>query len=131
MDIHFMISLCVDESYAFDYLSILYIKHKADIKNSQKRENYKNCFAFLKAQFSDESLFNNILNSDEYKNCQKANHITFEAVDRAKQDSVPASYVDQCNYKRHTAKQALQKKFFPNDLTEIKIGYEIYEKKDL
>jgi hypothetical protein len=126
-----MINLCVDESYAFDYLSILFIKHKADIENLKKRKNYENCLDFLKAQFPDDSVFYNILNSVEYENCQKANQTTFDAVDKAKNDSIPASYVDQCNYKRHTAKQALQKKFFPSDLTEIKIGYEIYEKKDL
>jgi hypothetical protein len=125
-----MIQLLVDESYAFDYLSILNIKYDMDVKNIQKKENFLKCLEFIKNQFSDKALFDLIFSSDEYKECYQANVLTFEAVDKAKTDKVPASHVDSCNYKRCIAKQELQKKFFNNDTTEIKIGYEIY-KKDL
>lgn len=119
-----MIYLLVDESYAFDYLSILELKYKMDLENPQKKSNFNACYDYLKEQLSD--LFLSIIESDEYKECLKANMMTFKAVDQAKTDEVPASYVDRCNFRRHTAKQALQNKFFHTDLTETKIGYEIY-----
>ena len=119
-----MIKILVDESYAFDYLSILHIKSDLDKDNLVKKANYINCYDFLKSQL--EELFTVIINSVEYTECYNANLQTFDAVDRAKTDSVPASYVDKSNYRRHIAKQNLQKSFFFNDLSEIKIGYEKY-----
>jgi len=53
----------------------------------------------------------------------EANRETFEAVDKAKDDKVKASLIDKLNYKRYLCKQDLQKKFFNNNLREIKIGY--------
>lgn len=120
-----MICLRVDESYAFDYLSILELKYRMDKENSQKKLNYTACYDYLKTQLGD--LFLLITGSEEYKECLKANMMTFQAVDKAKTDEVPASHVDRCNFQRHSAKQALQKKFFNNDLTELKIGYEVYD----
>lgn len=123
-----MINIQVDESYAFDYLSILQIKSELDIESVVKLDNYINCLKFLRNQM-DEKLFLSIMDSDEYRACCSANLETFKAVDHAKDDSVTASFVDRANYKRHIAKQNLQKKFFNSDLTEIKIGYEKYEEK--
>ena len=122
-----MIKIEVDESYAFDYLSILHLKYDLDKTNALKESNYLRCLNFIKKQFSDD-LFQSIINSVEYKDCYNANFQTYEAVDLAKTNLVAASYVDKCNYKRHVAKQKLQKKFFNSNLTEIKIGYEQYSK---
>jgi len=119
-----MIYLPVDESYAFDYLSILELKYKMDLENPQKKSNFNVCYDYLREQLGER--FIPIIESDEYKECLMANMMTFRAVDQAKTDKVSASYVDKCNFRRHTAKQALQKKFFHADLTETKIGYEIY-----
>ena len=121
-----MIFLTVDESYAFDYLSILEIKCKKDKNSRTKKQLYNQCFISIKKQLSD-TLFKSIISSKEYKECCKANFDTFIAVDSAKTDKVKASFVDRCNYKRFTAKQKLQKKFFGNSITEIKIGYEHYK----
>jgi hypothetical protein len=121
-----MISLLVDESYAFDYLSILEMKSKLDPYNVTKSKNFEQCLNFLKCQLKDE-LFYTIYESPEYLACYNANMETFKAVDKAKTNKVSASFVDRCNYQRHLAKQNLQKKFFGNNLNEIKIGYEIYE----
>jgi hypothetical protein len=123
-----MINLAVDESYAFDYLSILHLKSDLDKDNTVKKSNYFSCLLFIKGQLGDD-FFNKVINSEEYKECYEANRITFDAVDKAKNDLVPASYVDRANYKRHSAKQKLQRRFFNSDLTEIKIGYEKYEEK--
>ena len=99
-----MIQLLVDESYAFDYLSILEIKSRTDNSNLQKSLNYLKCFEFLKNQFENKRFFNDIIASEEYKECCEANLQTFKAVDLAKTDSVKASYVDISNYRRHIAK---------------------------
>ena len=117
-----MINLLVDEAYAFDYLSILDVKRK---KKSENYDNWINCYKYLKDQFDDDKWLSMIY-SEEYKNMIKANELTFNAVDKAKNNEVTAQHVDYCNYQRHAAKQNFQKKFFTSDLSELKIGYEKY-----
>jgi hypothetical protein len=117
-----MINLKVDEAYAFDYLSILEIK-KEKFSNSNKA--WADCFLHLQSQFDSEKWLS-MIRSEEYKNMIKANLLTFEAVDKAKNNEVTAQYVDNCNYQRHTAKENFQKKFFNTSLSELKIGYEKY-----
>lgn len=116
-----MINLNVDEAYAFDYLSILEIKKE---KSSDDKQ-WLDCWLYLQNQFESEKWLS-IINSEEYKNMIKANLLTFDAVDKAKNNEVTAQYVDYCNYQRHAAKQNFQKKFFTSDLSELKIGYEKY-----
>jgi len=117
-----MISIEVDEAYAFDYLSILQIKKQ---KPSLSNDAWHKCYMHLQNQFDPEKWLL-MINSDEYKNIIKANELTFDAVDKAKNNEVTAQHVDYCNYQRHTAKQNFQKKFFTSDLSELKIGYEKY-----
>jgi hypothetical protein len=118
-----MVSINVDEAYAFDYLSILEVKKQ---KSSLGIETWSKCYVNLQIQFNSEKWFL-MINSEEYKNMIKANELTFEAVDKAKNNEVTAQYVDYCNFQRYTAKQNFQKKFFNSDLSEIKIGYNKYE----
>jgi hypothetical protein len=120
-----MISLLVDEAYAFDYLSILEVKKE---KTSSNHEAWFNCWKHLRNQFESEKWLLMIC-SEEYKNMIKANKLTFEAVDKAKTNEVTAQYVDFCNYQRHIAKENFQKKFFSKSLSEVKIGYDKYENK--
>tara|TARA_R100000008_G_C3511345_1_gene128978 strand:+ start:294 stop:647 length:354 start_codon:yes stop_codon:yes gene_type:complete len=116
-----MISIIVDESYAYDYLSILSIKH--DKKNcSETAENFEFCYDYIERQISRE-LHIKILESVEYRNLRDVNEETFEAVDKAKTDEVSASFVDSLNYKRYLCKKALQEKFFKSPQKENKIGY--------
>ena len=117
-----MINLLVDEAYAFDYLSILDIKRK---KKSDYYDAWINCFKYLKEQF-DEEKWLSLINSEEYIDIIKANELTFNAVDKAKNNEVTAKYVDYCNYQRYLAKRNFQKKFFISNLSEQKIGYEKY-----
>ena len=117
-----MISLNVDEAYAFDYLSILEVKKQ---KSFSAVEAWSKCYVHLQTQFDSEKWFS-MINSEEYKNMIKANELTFIAVDQAKNNEVTAQHVDYCNYQRHAAKQNFQKKFFTSDLSELKIGYEKY-----
>jgi hypothetical protein len=118
-----MISIEVDEAYAFDYLSILEVKKQ---KSSSAIEAWSKCYVHLQTQFDSERWFL-MINSKEYNNMVKANQLTFNAVDKAKNNEVTAQHVDYCNYQRHTAKQNFQKKFFDNNLSELKIGYNKYE----
>jgi uncharacterized protein with PIN domain len=117
-----MINLLVDEAYAFDYLSILEVKKE---KSSSAIEAWLKCYVYLQTQFDSERWFL-MINSEEYKNMIKANELTFNAVDKAKNNEVTAQHVDYCNYQRHSAKQNFQKKFFMSDLSELKMGYEKY-----
>ncbi len=116
-----MINLNVDEAYAFDYLSILEIKKEKYSNNTQ----WLDCWLYLQNQFESEKWLS-MIHSEEYKNMIKANLLTFDAVDKAKNNEVTAQHVDYCNYQRHAAKQNFQKKFFTSDLSELKIGYEKY-----
>ena len=102
-----MITLLVDEAYAFDYLSILEVKKQ---KSSLSNDAWRKCYIHLQNQFDPEKWLSMIY-SVEYKNMIKANELTFDAVDKAKNNEVTAQHVDYCNYQRHTAKQNFQNKF--------------------
>jgi hypothetical protein len=117
-----MITLLVDEAYAFDYLSILEVKKQ---KSSISNDAWAKCYVYLQNQFDNEKWLH-MMHSKEYENMIKANLLTFDAVDKAKNNEVTAQHVDYCNYQRHSAKQNFQKKFFTSDLSELKIGYEKY-----
>ena len=117
-----MINLLVDEAYAFDYLSILEIKKQ---KSSISNDAWAKCYVYLQNQFDNEKWLH-MMHSKEYESMIKANELTFDAVDKAKNNEVTAQHVDYCNYQRHSAKQNFQKKFFTSDLSELKIGYEKY-----
>ena len=117
-----MINLLVDEAYAFDYLSILEVKKQ---KSSISNDAWAKCYEYLQNQFDNEKWLH-MMHSKEYEKMIKANELTFDAVDKAKNNEVTAQHVDYCNYQRHIAKQNFQKKFFTSDLSELKIGYEKY-----
>ena len=117
-----MINLLVDEAYAFDYLSILEIKKQ---KSSISNNAWIKCYVYLQNQFDNEK-WSHMMHSKEYESMIKANELTFDAVNKAKNNEVTAQHVDYCNYQRHSAKQNFQKKFFTSDLSELKIGYEKY-----
>jgi hypothetical protein len=111
-----MITLKVDEAYAFDYLSILHVKKEL---NSQLTPTWQDCLTHIEQQVSSD-LMNQILASDEYKNMIEANQITFNAVEKARYGSITAKEVDEANMLRYKRKLELQAKFFNNKLTEIK-----------
>ena len=68
------------------------------------------------------------MHSKEYENMIKANELTFDAVDKAKNNEVTAQCVDYCNYKRYIDKQDFQKKFFDCELKEQKLLNEFKDK---
>lgn len=114
--------ITLSEGYIFDILSIYQVKI---IKSNNDEINLNN-FNKLKNEISEqigEKITNDILNSQEYKDLYKANLKTFELVDAVKINPCLGKEVDLSNYKRFLAKQNLQKKWFNNLYTEIKIGY--------
>ena len=119
-----MINLLVDEAYAFDYLSILDVKKT---KSDNSNDAWMKCYSYLQNQFDSEKWLS-MIESKEYQNMIEANLLTFDAVDKAKNNEVTAKYVDYCNFQRYLAKQNFQKKFFNTVLEENKIGYEIYRR---
>lgn len=106
-----MISILVDEGYAFDYLSILFVK-STSLNSSKSAKAFEECKSHIKSQIADDK-FLDIIRSIEYQNLITANIETFNAVERARKGfSITAKEVDDCNMKRFQAKVDLQKKFF-------------------
>lgn len=110
-----MINLQVDEGYAFDYLSILFVKKNKNTETNNIK-SWQNCFEYLKHQINNTELWNKIIESEEMKQIIDANEKTFEAVEKARYGEISAKQVDDCNMERYNAKVRLQNKFFPNSL---------------
>jgi len=116
MKIPSIISIRVDLGYAFDYLAILEIKKDMKILD---KNIFFNFIKELKDTIGEESLLQ-ILNSEEYKELKKSNLDTFIAVNKAKNNKILASEVDDCNYKRFQKKQKLHNKFC-NETMKIEV----------
>lgn len=104
-----MITILVDEAYAFDYLAILIVK-KSPIRSTISEH--------ISNQLSDK--FNEIILSKEFADMIKANQTVFDCVERARYGDISAKELDTANMQRHYAKIALQNKFFNTNLTESK-----------
>lgn len=109
-----MINLEVDEAYAFDYLSILFIKKN---KSKECYETWSSCYNHISNQVLN---FLDIINSIEYNNLLEANLITFNAVEKARYGNISAKEVDEANMLRYQRKIELQNKFFPSKVKEFK-----------
>lgn len=106
-----MIRLLVDEAYAFDYLSILKVKHEKN-ENSDSEKALIDCSLNLCVELGVDVTLD-VLGSNEYENLLEANRKTFDAVEKARYGKISAKKVDDCNMERYNAKKALQAKFFP------------------
>lgn len=114
-----MITILVDEGYAYDYLAILAVKHKK--LNSQKTlDAISLCNKHILDQVGDDKHIE-ILQSQEFKNLVDINSETFDAVEKARYGEISAKEVDDLNMKRYHCKVALQEKFFSSiKITEVK-----------
>ena len=109
-----MILLPVDESYFFDYFSIL------EIKKSISLDMYR---VYLSSQITNMKC-NEVFSSQEYQNLKNINQDLFNLIDECKIKFVSSVETDKLNYKRWEAKKALQENFFSNNpITEQKLGY--------
>ncbi len=114
-----MITILVDEAYAYDYLAILNVKHKK-INNHKTMEARCLCNEHLLNQIEQEKHLQ-ILSSEEFKNLFDANYEIFDAVEKSRYGEISAKEVDDLNMKRYHCKVALQNKFFPSiEVTELK-----------
>ena len=116
-----MIKVSIDESAAFDILTILLIKTKKSA-DMQHTRNYLNFVADIKDEIGLEKLYE-VMNSQEFEELRKANGEVFLGVDLAKEDKIRASTLDALNYERYLCKKKIQEKFFNGEISEKKIGY--------
>jgi len=106
-----MITISVDECYAYDYLAILNVKHKKI--NNEKTLAAKNlCSEHLLNQIGEDKHIE-ILSSQEFKNLLFVNEETFDAIEIVRHGSISAKEVDDLNMQRYNHKIILQNKFFP------------------
>lgn len=112
-----MITIQVDEGYAYDFLAILDVKRQKNISNSEK--NFKISYDHIESQIGKE-IHSAIYNSDEYLKLVTVNKETFDAVEKARYGSISAKEVDELNMKRYYSKVALQKRFFSSEVLEQK-----------
>ena len=88
-----MIKINVDEGYAFDFLSILKVKRKA---NKNINEPYNDCRNSLICQLGYKA-FREIEDSTEYQKLIEINELIFQTIDKLKKEKVSAAYVDSLN----------------------------------
>jgi hypothetical protein len=122
-----MIDIPVDESYAYDVLSIAAVKVA---KKSDDRVNLDNHHR-LEKRIGEQvgwPLHIDIVASPEYAELYQTNLALFNHIDamKTRQEQLgDGQAVDRFNYLRYTLKKQLQTKFFPDrPLTEKKIGYQ-------
>ena len=119
-----MIDISVDESYAFDMLSILLVKFNKTNGESELA-NYSNMAQKIKGQVGEER-YRTVLQSIEFESLWEENQKIFDLVDRVKKECKGddlAYRVDSSNFARYVIKKDLQRKFFNSEVKETKHGY--------
>lgn len=116
-----MLKISLDEAYVFDMLSVFDVKIKklTGEKLLVTLDKHSNMVEEVIEQITSEK-YNEIISSSEYKKMILANERVFELIDESKTDTGLAKITDDANFDRHIAKMNLQKKFFDNELTEVK-----------
>ena len=114
-----MITILVDEAYAYDYLAILCVKNNI-IKNLKTLKAKEICENHIIGQVGEEK-HSEIILSKEFENIYDSNLKTFNAVEKARYGEISAKEVDELNMERYIKKTLLQNKFFPNmQISELK-----------
>lgn len=110
-----MVTIRVDEAYAFDILSIYEVKIRK--YSGEKQKLAQTAYDLLLSDLDDElgSIAHEIVRSEEYAKLLEANVKTFELVDIVRsetQDSI-GKQIDNANIERFVCKKNLQSRFFP------------------
>ena len=116
-----MLKISLDEAYVFDILTIYQVK--IDNATGENKEKTLKASSELGNEIISQigqDLFIQILLSKEYKNLLNSNKIVFNLVDRKNESEISKLTAD-ANYDRYLKKIELQKKFFNNELIEVKI----------
>jgi len=119
-----MITVSVDEAYAFDMLSILEVKDNL-AHSSDTNKNYRKMRDEIILQIGLEK-FGQVKCSLDYSTLVLQNTLIYQMVNEVKllvdQDSL-ACKIDAANYQRFLIKKEIQKKWFEKELKETKHGY--------
>lgn len=113
-----MISITVDEGYAFDLLSIL--KIKSDFYPDKNLDIYNSLFDLIKSQIGTEK-FNTIIESNFYLELLIENQNMWDTISQINNGvKIDGIKINTMNFTRHEKKRNLQKYFFDSELTENK-----------
>lgn len=122
-----MISLPLSEAFCYDMLAIASIKASFNPHNQQAATNM-DALAIDIARQVGYDRHNAVVASPEYRSLLRVNREMYMRIDELKargEQIGDAVYIDDRVYQRFLAKQALQKRWFPEEpLTEQKMGYE-------
>ena len=123
-----MVTISVDEGYAFDILSIFEVKMTQCIdpdKKQRSEQGYNTLYTELVQQIGVDRV-HEILNSEEYHQLLRENVKTFQLVDiiRASKEISVGKSIDETNLSRFKAKYDLQSKFFNTSMVETKTQYD-------
>lgn len=116
-----MLKISLDEGYIFDMLAILEIKSK--IFTGHKYDKAVESMTIMSNEIISQigkDKFDQITSSDEYQNLFNANKKVFELIDLAKTSDGLSKDTDDANYERYLKKVDLQKKFFNDNIFEVK-----------
>lgn len=118
-----MVTVLIDEAYAFDMLSILQVKLNESI-DDQKRNSIQENYEILSNDLINQmgkDKFLAVIESSLYSELVAKNKQIFDLVDITKLMSGPPHDLWRENYNRYLTKQALQKEFFNNEILETKL----------
>ena len=123
-----MVTISVDEGYAFDILSIFQVKiHNCTdpVKLETSKRGFSMLYDELKAQLGQDKL-SEIINSKEYDDLYAENQTTFVLVDaiRSSNEVSIGKDIDKTNLERFDCKRRLQSKFFHSHMVETKTKHE-------
>lgn len=112
-----MITIRVDEAYAFDFLSILDVKR---FYISSVQILYEDYYSEIQDQV-DQSVFLNVINSLEYQELVCVNRKIYDTLELLRKGvSTEASVIDNLNTKRYELKTSIQHKYFNSAVSEQK-----------
>ena len=123
-----MVTISVDEGYAFDILSIFEVK-MTQCTDSDKKQRSEHGYNVLYTELVEQigiDRVHEILNSVEYHQLLRENVKTFQLVDliRASNEVSVGKDIDLTNLSRFEAKCKLQSKFFNTSMVETKTQYD-------
>lgn len=108
-----MILFPLQEAELLDRYSVLLIKQEHGLSVSMEIESFMD---------SVGDRLSDAMESGEFSALHATNKTIFDLVEKARSDECSASEVVLANDARHTAKTALQKRWFDTELIEIKTG---------
>jgi len=113
-----MVTIEVDEAFAFDFLSIAVVKAKKKLNGAKEQL----VFYYDSLEFQLGIKFHDIIESEEYKELIRLNEEIYDKLEIIRKDPnlILASVIDELNSERYEIKKKLQFKFFNKDIKEVK-----------